>query len=61
MFQPLFCVVDLKTSNVLIPTAGELMILNKLLIVRSVEHVMLKIGVNLCLLVLRHRGSIVLL
>ena len=33
MFLPLFCIVDLETSNGLMPAAGELMILNRLLIV----------------------------
>ena len=34
--------------------------LNRLLIVRGIEQAMLNIGVNLCLLVLRPRGSMVL-
>ena len=36
------------------------MMLNKLLIVPGVEHAMLNIGVNLCLLELRPRVSMVL-
>ena len=59
MFVPLFC-VDLDTSNGLMPPAEELMMLNRLLIVPGEEHAMLNIGVNLCLLVLRPRGSMVL-
>ena len=54
MFLPLFCVVDLETSNSLMPAAEELMMLNRLLIVPGLEHAMRNIGVNLCLLVLRH-------
>ena len=57
MFLPLFYVVDLKTSNGLMPAAEELMMLNRLLIVPGVEHAKKNIGVNLCLLVLRPRGS----
>ena len=53
MFLPLFSVVYLETSNGLMPAARELVILNRLLIVRGVEHATLNIGVNLCLLVLR--------
>ena len=60
VFLPLFCVVDLETSNGLMPAAGELMMLNRLLIVPGVEHAMQNIGVNLCLLILRTRGSMVL-
>ena len=56
MFLPLFCVVDLETSNRLLPAAGELMMLNILLIVYGVEHGMLNIVVNLYLIVLRPRG-----
>ena len=55
MFLLLFSAVDLETSNDLKPAAGELMKLNRLLIVLSVEHAMRNIGINLCLLVLRHR------
>ena len=40
MFLPLFCVVNLETSNGLMP---EFMILNRLLIVPGVEHTMLNI------------------
>ena len=60
MFLSLFCAVDLETSNGLMPATGGLMMLNRLLIVPGVEHSMLNIGVNLCLLVLRSRGSMVL-
>ena len=59
MFLPLFCIVDLETSNSLMPAAVQLM-LNRLLILPGVEHAMQNIGVNLCLLVLRPKGSIVL-
>ena len=40
------------------PAAAELMMLNILIIVSGIEHAMLNIVVNLCLLVLRPRGSI---
>ena len=60
IFLPLFCVVDLETSNGLMPAAGELMMLNRQFIVPGVEHAMLNISVNLYLLVLRPRGSMVL-
>ena len=60
MFLPMFCIVDLETSNGLIPAAGELMMLNTLLIVNGVEHAMQNVGFNLCMLVLRPRGSMVL-
>ena len=50
----------LETSNGFMPAAGELMMLHRLLIVPGVEHVMLNIGVNLCLLVLRPREFMVL-
>ena len=58
VFLPLFSVVDLETSNILMPAAAELMMPNRLLIVPGVEHAMRYIGVNLPLLVLRHRGYI---
>ena len=60
MFLPLFRVVHLETSNGLMPADGELMMLKRLLIVLGVEHSMLNIGVNVCLLLLRPRGSMVL-
>ena len=60
MFLPLFCVVDLDTSNGLIPSTIELMMLNRLLIMPGVEPAMLNIEVNLCLLVLRPKGTMVL-
>ena len=47
MFLPLFCVVDLETSNGLMPAAGELMKTNRLLIVPGVAHAMRNIRVNL--------------
>ena len=60
IFLPLFCVVELETINGLMSASGELMMLNRLLIVPGVEHAVRNIQVNLCLLVLRHRGSMVL-
>ena len=59
IFLPLFCVVDLEMSSGLMPAARELMMLSRLLIVSGVEHAMLNIGVNLCLLMLRHKGSVI--
>ena len=50
MFLPLFFVLDLKTSNGLMPAASEFMMLNRLLIVPGVEHAMRNIGVYLCML-----------
>ena len=44
----------------LMPAAEEPMMLSRLLIVPGVEHAMQIIGFDLCLLVLRHKGSIVL-
>ena len=60
LFLPLFCVVDLETNNGLMPAAGELMMLSRLLIMPGVEQAVQSIGVDLCLLVLRPRGSMVL-
>ena len=60
LFLPLFSVIDLETSNVLMPAVGELMMINRLLIMPGAEHAVQIIGVDLCLLVLRHRGSVVL-
>ena len=60
MFLPLFCVVDLETNNSFMPAAAELIMLNRLLIMPGVEHEMLNIWVNLCLLLLRPKGSMVL-
>ena len=57
MFLQLFCVIDLETSTGLMSASREPVILNRLLIVPGVEHAMLNIGVNLCLLVQRHKGS----
>ena len=45
MFLPLFCVVDLETSNGLMPAARELMMLTRLLILPGVEHAMRNIVV----------------
>ena len=59
-FLPLFCVVDLETSNGLMTAAGELMMISRLFVVPGVEHAVQIIGVDLCLLVLRPRGSMVL-
>ena len=53
MFLLLFCVVDLETGNGLMAAAGEIMMVNRLLIVPDVEHAMLNIKVNFCLLVPR--------
>ena len=47
-------------SNGLMPAAGELMMLNRLLIMPGVEHAMWNIGVNLFLFMLRPRGFMVL-
>ena len=52
--------VDPVVSNGLMPAAGELMMLIRLLIMPSVEHAVQIIGVNLCSFVLRPRGSMVL-
>ena len=60
MFLPLFCVVDLETRNGLMPAAGELMMLSRLLFVPCVELAVWIIGVDLCLLVLSLRESMVL-
>ena len=49
MFLPLFCVVDLETSNGLMSAAGEPMMLNRLLIVPGAENAMQNIRVNLVL------------
>ena len=59
LFFPLFEVVDLETSNGLMPAAEELIMLSRLIIVPGVEHVVI-IWVDLCLLVLRPRESMVL-
>ena len=61
LFLPLFCVGDLETSNDLMSAAEELMMLSRLLIMPGVEHTVQIIGVDLCLLVLKPRGSVVLL
>ena len=54
-FLPLFCVLDLETSNGLMPAARERIMQSRLLIVPGVEHAAQIIGVNLCSLVLRPR------
>ena len=36
LFLPLFCVVELKTGNGLMPATGEVMMLSRLLIVPGV-------------------------
>ena len=51
---------DNTTSNGLMPAAGVLMMTRGRLIVSGVEHAMHIFGVNLCLLVLRPNGFIVL-
>ena len=56
LFLPLFCVVDLDTSNGLMPAAEKLMMLNRLLIMPAIESAVQIIGVDLCLLVLRPRA-----
>ena len=54
MFLPLFYVICIETINGLMPAAGEVMMINRLLIVPGVlYHAMRNIGGNLCLLVLR--------
>ena len=60
LLLPLFCVEYLETSNGSMQAAGELMMLSRLHIMPGVEHAVQIIGVNLCLLVLRSRGSMVL-
>ena len=60
LFLPPFCVVDLETSNGLMPAARELMMLIMLLNVHGVDHAVQIIGVNLCSLVQRPGGSMVL-
>ena len=59
-YKVLLFIVDLKMSNGLMPAAGELMMLSRLLIMRYVDHAVQIIGVYLCLLVLRPRRSMVL-
>ena len=60
LFLPLFCVIDLETSNGLMPAAGELMMQSRLLIMPGVDHVVQIIGVDLCSPVLRPGRSMVL-
>ena len=59
MFPPLFYEVDLETSIGLMPAPKELIMLSRLFITLGVEHAMQIIGVDLCLLVLGLRGSMV--
>ena len=44
LFLPLFCVVDLETSDGLMPAVGELMMLIRLLIIPGEQHAMQIIG-----------------
>ena len=60
LFLQLFCLVDLEMSNGLMPAAGELMMLSRLLILPGEEHAVQIIDVDLCFLVLRPRLSMVL-
>ena len=60
LFLSLFSVVDLETSDSLMPATGELMMLIRLHIMPGVEHAVQIIGVNLCVLLHRPRGSKVL-
>ena len=60
LFLPLSSIVDLETSNGLMPAAGELMMLCRLLIVPGAEQAVQTIGVDLRLLVLRPRESLLL-
>ena len=52
--------MDLETSTGLMAAAGELMMLSRLLIMPGVDHAVQIINVDLCLLVLRPRRSMVL-
>ena len=45
---------------ILMSAAGELMMLSRLLIVPGIEHAVLIVTFDLCLLVLRPKGSMVL-
>ena len=61
LFLPLFCIVDQETRNGSMPAAGELIMLKKTAYrawCRSSSAD--DDGVDLCLLVLRPRGSMVL-
>ena len=60
LFLQRFCVVNLETRDGLIPAAGHHTMLSKLLIVPGAEHSVQSIVVNLCLLVLRPRGYMML-
>ena len=53
----LFDIVDPEISDGLMPAAGELMMLSRLLIEAGVEHAVQIIRDNSCSLVLRPRGS----
>ena len=59
LFPSLFCIVDLETSNGLIPAVGELLMLSRLLIMTGTEHAVQIIGLNLCFVMPRPRGSMV--
>ena len=59
MFLPLFLAMDLETLNGLMPAAGECMMQSRLFIVPGVERAMTNFDVNLGLLMLRHRVSMV--
>ena len=60
LFLPMFYVLHLETSYGLMPAETELMMLSRQLIVTGVEHAVQIIGVDLCLLALRFRESMVL-
>ena len=60
LYLPLFCVVDLETTNGLMRAAGELMMISRLLIVPGVEHAVQIVAVDLSMLLLRPRESMVL-
>ena len=60
LFLPLFSVAALETCNGLMPAVGELMMLSRLLIMPGVEHAVQILAVDLCLLVLKPRWSMVL-
>ena len=55
-----FLKLFIPPSHGLMPAAGELIMLSRLLIVPSVEHAVQIIWVNFCSLVVRQRASMVL-
>ena len=60
LFPLLFCAVDLEKSNRLIPAAEELIMPSRLLITHGGCRAAVQIfGVDLCLLVLRPKRSMV--